>query len=100
MSFDLTGDGNVSTYEFFLANYFDQDRDGKLNELEREEAIKKLKSGFEKQFEYLDSNVIPKDTKDPDFFKMFIESRDRQIRREHPERFIPRCKTADVRLRQ
>ena len=58
-----------------------------------------MKGGFEKQFEFLDSNVIPKDTKDPDFFKMFIETRDQQIRKEHPERFVPRCKTADVRLR-
>lgn len=45
-------------------------------------------------------SVIPKDTKDPDFFKIFIENRDKQIRKQHPERFVPRCKTADVRLRQ
>ena len=31
-SFDLTGDGNVSTYEFLLANLFDTDKDGKLDE--------------------------------------------------------------------
>lgn len=59
-----------------------------------------MKDGFEKEFEFLDSNVIPKDTKDPDFFRIFIENRDKQIKKEHPERFIPRCKTADVRLRQ
>jgi hypothetical protein len=41
--------------------------------------------------------VIQKDTKDPAYFKLYIEKRDEGIRKSDPAKFIPRCKTADVR---
>jgi hypothetical protein len=32
MSFDITGDGVISAKEFLLAQKFDEDKDGKLND--------------------------------------------------------------------
>ena len=45
-SFDLDGDGHVSTTDLFLAKRFDKDRDGKLNSEELATAKEALKSGY------------------------------------------------------
>jgi len=42
-SFDIDGDGIVSSMDLFIALRFDQDNDGKLNEKEKSECIKALK---------------------------------------------------------
>ena len=47
MTCDLDGDGIVGGRDMVIAKYFDEDKDGKLNEKERAEAIKALKNGFE-----------------------------------------------------
>lgn len=50
-TFDLTGDGNVSQREFFVASKFDKDRDGKLNADEKKAALDALKDGsFERTY--------------------------------------------------
>ena len=49
-SFDLNGDGIVSSKEYVIAKRFDQDRDGKLNSKERKNAIKALNNGYEDNF--------------------------------------------------
>ena len=46
-SFDLDGDGHVSTTDLFLAKRFDKDRDGKLNSEELATAKEALKSGYQ-----------------------------------------------------
>ena len=52
-SFDLTGDGGVNQKEFFIATHFDRDRDGKLNDKEKEECMKAFKTGeLEKVYKF------------------------------------------------
>ena len=40
ISYDLDGDGVVSTKDYYFAAIFDADRDGKLTDKEREEGLK------------------------------------------------------------
>ena len=55
-SFDLDGDGAVSTKDFFIASRFDKDQDGVLDAREREECMNALKNGYEARFKFgLDS---------------------------------------------
>jgi hypothetical protein len=49
LSFDITGDGAVSQKEFAISTMFDQDKDGKLNDKEKETVIHALKNGYEQQ---------------------------------------------------
>ena len=60
ISFDLDGDGQVSCRDFVLAKLFDADKDGKLNEQERANALEAIKNGIENDFfwnvESADSN--------------------------------------------
>lgn len=48
-SYDLNGDGYVSQQEFKIANKFDKDKDGILNELEKSKCLEALKQGWEAQ---------------------------------------------------
>ena len=49
-SYDLDGDGIVGARDYFLAKRFDQDQDGRLNTGEKNNALKALEEGYEKQF--------------------------------------------------
>ena len=49
-SFDLDGDGAVGAHDLFLASRFDADKDGKLNEKERSNAMLALRNGFSNNF--------------------------------------------------
>ena len=44
ISYDLDGDGFVGDRDYFLSKMFDKDKDGKLNEKERSEAMKAIKN--------------------------------------------------------
>ena len=50
ISYDLDGDGYVGGRDMVIAKYFDDDKDGKLNEKERQKAMKALEEGFENKF--------------------------------------------------
>ena len=52
ISYDLTGDGHVSTKEYFIASKFDKNHDGILDPEERAACIKALKSGYEDNFKF------------------------------------------------
>jgi len=49
-SYDLNNDGVVSPKEYAIAKFFDKDRDGKLNQKERTNALNAIKSGIAKQY--------------------------------------------------
>ncbi len=49
-SYDLDGDGLVSSHDYFLAKRLDRDQDGRLSPDERRDAVQALQSGFEEQF--------------------------------------------------
>ena len=51
-SYDLDGDKVVSARDYFLAKQFDCDRDGKLNEVEKKNAIAGLENGYENNFKW------------------------------------------------
>jgi len=51
-SYDLDGDNVVSFQDYFLAKQFDLDKDGKLNETERRNALEALKNGYENNFKW------------------------------------------------
>lgn len=50
ISYDLDGDGQVSCRDFVLAKLFDVDKDGKLNEKEKANALEAIKNGIENEF--------------------------------------------------
>lgn len=50
LSFDLDGDGVVGAHDLVLASQFDKDKDGKLNAVEREQAMRALSQGFSQKF--------------------------------------------------
>lgn len=50
ISYDLDGDGYVGGRDLVIAKYFDEDKDGRLNTAEKENAMKALKEGFENNF--------------------------------------------------
>jgi hypothetical protein len=50
ISNDLDGDGYVGGRDLVIAKYFDDDKDGRLNTAEKENAMKALKEGFENNF--------------------------------------------------
>jgi Ca2+-binding EF-hand superfamily protein len=50
ISYDLDGDGYVGGRDLVIAKYFDEDKDGILNEKERANAMKALEEGFENKF--------------------------------------------------
>ena len=51
ISYDLDGDGLVGGRDLVVASYFDQDRDGVLNSVERENAMKAIANErFEDRF--------------------------------------------------
>lgn len=54
-SYDLDGDGYVSQADFRISKIFDEDKDGKLNDFERENADKAIKDGI------IDKVVIEKE---------------------------------------
>lgn len=49
-SFDIDGDGYVGQLDLFIANRFDEDGDGRLNERERANAIEAVRNGYLDQF--------------------------------------------------
>ena len=49
-SYDINGDGTVGAREFFVARRFDSNKDGVLEEDERQECLKALKDGWEEAF--------------------------------------------------
>ena len=49
MSFDITGDGMISAKELLLANRFDEDKDGKLNQEEKSKLLEALAQGYEQK---------------------------------------------------
>jgi len=51
ISYDLDGDGIVGGRDLVVASRFDNDRDGKLSSIERENAIRALRDdNFEDRF--------------------------------------------------
>jgi hypothetical protein len=50
ISFDLDGDGVVGGHDLVVSSRFDHDKDGKLNQSEREEALKALSEGYSSQY--------------------------------------------------
>ncbi|CAD7957375.1 unnamed protein product [Amoebophrya sp. A120] len=52
ISYDIDGDGVVGARDYFIGKSFDHDRDDRLNEQERKEAIKALKNGWLDQFSF------------------------------------------------
>jgi len=52
MSYDLDGDGVVDSKDFFFAKLFDKDHNGRLNNDEREKAIKALKDNYQDRFQF------------------------------------------------
>jgi Ca2+-binding EF-hand superfamily protein len=50
ISYDLDGDGYVGGRDLVMAKHFDKDGDGKLNEVERSNAMKALANGYEDNF--------------------------------------------------
>jgi hypothetical protein len=52
MSYDLDGDGVVDSKDFFYAKLFDKDHNGRLNNDEREKAIKALKDNYQDRFQF------------------------------------------------
>ena len=62
-SYDLNNDGAISPKEYAIAKFFDKDNDGKLNKQERENALKAIKNGIQKQYLF-SSKGVHKLTKD------------------------------------
>lgn len=58
-SYDLDGDNVVSSHDYFLAKRFDLDKDGKLNEIERRNALEALKNGYENNFKWIPEGSGP-----------------------------------------
>lgn len=52
ISFDITGDGCISSKELMLALQFDKDQDGKLNTDEKQKLLDALADGYEKKFSF------------------------------------------------
>ncbi|CAD7945145.1 unnamed protein product [Amoebophrya sp. A25] len=52
ISYDIDGDGVVGARDYFIGKSFDKDRDDRLSESERKEAIKALKNGWLDQFSF------------------------------------------------
>ena len=50
LSYDLDGDGVVGNRDLVISKIHDKDKDGKLNAREREEAMRSLHGGIEKNF--------------------------------------------------
>ena len=51
ISYDLDGDGIVGAKDLVIASHFDKDKDGKLNSVERDNALKALRdNSFERNF--------------------------------------------------
>ncbi len=48
ISYDIDGDGHVSSTDFFLAKKFDSNNDGILDNDERQKCLTALKNGLEK----------------------------------------------------
>lgn len=73
-SFDIDGDGVISSRDFFISLRFDKDKDGKLNAEEKAACLKALKDdNFEDNFLFgLDANVPINDNKDPDLLKIRV----------------------------
>ena len=50
ISYDLDGDGFVGGRDYVLAKRYDVDGDGKLNEIERKNALEGIKNGVEREY--------------------------------------------------
>jgi len=50
ISYDLDGDGYVGGRDYVLAKRYDVDGDGKLNEIERKNALEGIKNGVEREY--------------------------------------------------
>ena len=50
ISYDLDGDGYVGGRDFVLAKRYDVDGDGKLNEIEKKNALEGIKNGVEREY--------------------------------------------------
>jgi hypothetical protein len=70
-SFDIDGDGIVSSMDLFIALRFDKDNDGKLNPKEKAECMKALQEeNFEDRFLFgLDANAPINDNNDPELLR-------------------------------
>lgn len=70
-SFDIDGDGVVSSMDLFISLRFDKDGDGKLNEKEKAECLLALKEqNFEDRFLFgLDANAPINDNHDPELLR-------------------------------
>lgn len=51
-SFDLDGDGIVGGRDLVIAKAFDKDKDGKLNDKEKSNALEALKKGYETNYQW------------------------------------------------
>ena len=58
VSFDLTGDGSVSIKELQIAKKFDQNKNGLLEEEERQKCIEALKGGLETKQRFRDESPL------------------------------------------
>jgi hypothetical protein len=65
ISFDITGDGCVSSKELLIGLRFDLDRDGKLNEKERAAMMEALRQGVENEFTFGLDAAAANHSKDP-----------------------------------
>jgi hypothetical protein len=52
LSFDIDGDGIVSSTDYFIAKQFSQENDHRLNTAERAQAVESLESGFLDQYSF------------------------------------------------
>lgn len=50
ISYDLDGDGYVGGRDYVISKRFDEDKDGKLNENEKRNALNAIKNGVEKEY--------------------------------------------------
>jgi len=50
ISYDLDGDGYVGFKDLVISKHFDLDKDGILNDQERNNALQAVKEGFEEKF--------------------------------------------------